>query len=317
LFTPTIFDDTAELAGNVPKQAGLNPGLARFADVVRELASESGASCVDFYEPMDRLNRQMQAANPAFTLVGPDRIHPGAPGHLVMTYLLLRAQRAPSLVSRVTVDAASRRVVTVENGEAEWADAPPAATGAVVFRWRARALPFPVDAAATPARAWVPFDAELNQEILRLSGLKPGRYELSIDGQPLRTWTAEELAAGVNLAVEVGTPQHRQAAEVAKLLRTRHTLIAGNLRFIAMAEHLYGPRDGTSPTATLMEELLAPVPTTWRERPPARSIQDAVEHYVERKTNQAGTEATARKLASEARAHAQPREHLYSVAAVR
>lgn len=223
----------------------MNRGLARFADAVRELARETGAGCVDFFGPMDLWNRQQQAANPAFTLVGPDRIHPGPPGHLAMAFLFLRAQRAPSLVSWAKVDAAAHRVVSVENGDAEWAESLPSASpttpGVVTFRWHARALPFPVDAASAPARGWVPFDAELNQEILQVIGLKGGRYALRIDDSVVRTWTAEELAAGVNLANEPTTPQHQQAADVARLLRERFLLGSVNLRMLAMAEHLYGP----------------------------------------------------------------------------
>jgi lysophospholipase L1-like esterase len=309
LLTPTIFDDTAELAA--PKQTGINRALEEYAAAVESLALETGAACVNFHRPMHALNQAQQAANPEFTVVGPDRIHPGPPGHLLMAYLFLKAQHSPALVSRLTFDAAGGRVLAVENGEAAGADAAPA--GGLAFRWKAHALPFPVEAAAATVRAWVPFDAELNQEILRVVGLAPGRYAVKIDGSEVRVWTAEELDLGVNLALEPATPQYRQAQEVAQRVRQRFDLVAGVIRSLAMAEHLYGPRDDGPFTIERMEPLLARARESWQGKPPARSIQDAVERYTERKGKESGFEATARQLAGEARELARPREHRYEI----
>jgi hypothetical protein len=54
-------------------------------------------------------------------------------------------------------------------------------------------------------------------------GLSAGRYTLKIDGEPAGTFTAAELAAGVNLAT-LPTPMARQAAEV-HALTLRHNNI--------------------------------------------------------------------------------------------
>ena len=64
------------------------------------------------------------------------------------------------------------------------------------------------------------FVQALNQEPLKVRGLAAGRYALKIDGETAGTFTAEQLAAGVNLA-ELPTPMARQAAEV-HALTLRH-----------------------------------------------------------------------------------------------
>jgi hypothetical protein len=54
------------------------------------------------------------------------------------------------------------------------------------------------------------FTAELNQQPLRISGLKQGAYALRIDGQQVGVFTDQELAAGLNLAT-LPTPMFEQA----------------------------------------------------------------------------------------------------------
>jgi len=48
---------------------------------------------------MTALNREQQKNNPTWTIVGGDRVHPGAPGHLMMAWLFLKSQNAPAAVS--------------------------------------------------------------------------------------------------------------------------------------------------------------------------------------------------------------------------
>jgi len=63
----------------------------------------------------------------------------------------------------------------------------------------------------------------LNQEPLKVSGLKPGNYTLQIDGKPVGTFSAADLAQGINLAT-LDTPMAQQAAEVYSLT-VAHTTI--------------------------------------------------------------------------------------------
>jgi hypothetical protein len=53
----------------------------------------------------------------------------------------------------------------------------------------------------------------LDQQVLRITGLASGRYEVLIDGTTVGRFTAAELTAGVNLAREE-TSMYRQALPV-------------------------------------------------------------------------------------------------------
>ncbi|MGI6389299.1 MAG: SGNH/GDSL hydrolase family protein [Kiritimatiellia bacterium] len=217
--TPSPFDQTGVNDRN-NNQPGCNDGLARCAEIVRELAAQNKDTVVDFHAPMTALNLERQRSDPSFTIIGPDRVHPGAPGHLMMAWLFLKAQGAPALVARVEIDAAAGRVVASENATVTGLEK---RDGGWSFTVLEQALPFPIDPAARPLLAWVPIERELNQEVLTVRGLAPGRYELRIDGAAVDQFDAEALAKGVNLASNDATPQVRQARAVAQLNEARRS----------------------------------------------------------------------------------------------
>jgi lysophospholipase L1-like esterase len=235
LIKPSIFDDTADLPkANSP---GCGAALAAFAARVQVIADEFKVPTVDFNSPLAAINRELQKMNPHFTIVGADRVHPASPGHLVMAYEFLRAQKAPAHVSQITIDAAAGRVGRLENCEVSHLSAQ---SNAVSFTCLEAALPFPVEASAAPALGYISFTQELNQETLQVRGLAPGSYELSIDGRAIRSFTAAELADGVNLAGETNAPQLQQSLQVLSALRRKWEAV-GKLRTIAYVEHTSWP----------------------------------------------------------------------------
>ena len=83
----------------------------------------------------------------------------------------------------------------------------------VSFTCLSGSLPFPVSSAAEKALTLVPFTDDLNREILTVSGLHKGEYELLIDGQSVFSGSAKDFRAGINLATNTNTPQYQQAVE--------------------------------------------------------------------------------------------------------
>lgn len=215
--TPSPFDQTVVLEKE-NNQPGCNDGLGRCADIVRELAAKNGGTVVDFHGPMTALNLEQQKKDPKWTIIGGDRVHPSAPGHLMMAWLFLKTQGVPALVSRVSVDAAAGRVVENVNAEVTGVGKK---DGGVAFTVLEKALPFPVDPAANSLLALLPIEKELNQQVLAISGLAEGTYEVRIDGAAVARPTARELAEGINLAFNEATPQCKQAQGVARLNEQR------------------------------------------------------------------------------------------------
>ena len=215
--TPSPFDQTVVLEKN-NNQPGCNDGLGQCAMIVRELAAKNNGTVVDFHGPMTALNLEQQKKDPKWTIVGGDRVHPGAPGHLMMAWLFLKAQGAPSVVSKVAVDVAAGCASESVNAEVTAVEK---TDGGVAFTVLERALPFPLDPAARPILERLPIEKDLNQERLSITGLAAASYELKIDGAAVGRYTAAELAKGINLAFNEATPQFKQARRVSQLNEQR------------------------------------------------------------------------------------------------
>ncbi len=217
LITPSPFDQTVTNDRN-NNQPGCNDGLARCAQIVREIGAKHGCDVVDFNGPMTAFNLEQQRREPTFTIIGGDRVHPGPEGHLMMAWLFLKAQGAPSLVSEVAIDGARGNLTRASNAEVRdilQKD------GALHFAILEKALPFPVDKAARPLLGRLPIERDLNQEMLSVAALPEGEYELMIDGSVAGRYSSIALARGINLASDDAAPQFRQAQEVATLNERR------------------------------------------------------------------------------------------------
>lgn len=204
--TPSPYDDTADLP--LENLFGCNAALAQCGEYGKELAAKYQAGLVDLNGPMTALNLEKQKADPKYTLIGPDRVHPGDLGMLVMAYYYLRAQGVPALVSKIAI--ADAKVAEAAN--ATVTDLRQDA-GGVNFDCLQKALPWPIEASAKEALSLVPLEADLDQELLQVA-LPDGEYVLAIDGTEVGRYSAEALRAGVNLALNDKTPQYQQALNV-------------------------------------------------------------------------------------------------------
>jgi len=251
--SPSIFDQTGNQKND--KLTGVNDALKSCGVADRNLAEKYHGDFIDFNTPMDALNRKEQKKNPEFTLIGGDRIHPGPVGHFVMAYLFLKGQEVSPIVSMLNIDATGGKVAREENCKISNLKV----NGAMLsFDCQENALPFPVDAAFTKALELIPFIDQLNQEMLFVTGLKEGLYELLIDGRAVSQVTADNLKNGLNLALLRNTPQYKQAIAVQGILGTRAG-IESKLRTIAHVEHsmLSGlkPRNSATEQKFLQERL--------------------------------------------------------------
>jgi len=217
--TPSIYDDTAQM--ETENLFGVNAALGTCGGYARDLAAQFSGGLVDFHGPMTALNLEHQKLDPTFTLVGPDRVHPGDIGQLVMAYLFLKAQRVPSVVSRLVLDADALQVVECENAQVSSLSA--TETG-VRFDYLEHALPFPLEQVAAPALELVPFEQDLDQEMLTVRLKQPGTYRLLVDDKPVGDYSSEQLSAGVNLALNAATPQFAQAQALHATVERRRGL---------------------------------------------------------------------------------------------
>ena len=230
LITPSIYDETTKLEkANPDIGAGRNGALGKCAEKILGWSKQYHTGLVKFWEVMKSINEREQARDPAFTIVGADRVHPGAVGHFVMAYTLLKAQGMPREVARIAIDARQGKAGEAVNCQI---DGVKTAAGGVEFDCLETALPFVVPDEARAALSLVPFVEDLDQEPLRVTGLTDGSYNLKIDDQAVGKFTAADLQKGINLATISKTPQYQQSAAATKINADR-TRAAGTLRTIA------------------------------------------------------------------------------------
>lgn len=229
--TPTIYDDTVDVEGVNYK--GSNAALAQCAERVRTLAKDRDIALVEVYEPMNALNRRIQNDDPKATVVGPDRIHPLDPGQFFIAWRILEAQDVPGIVSSLTVDAAAGKATECENATLLDLAASPQSLS---FRLLEKALPYPMAPKAQPAMEWVPFQEEMNRQMVRIVGLDPGDYDLTIDGKSVLRADAADWARGVDLAANEKTPMLAQARKVYDILEKRFSQQV-RIRNVAKVRH--------------------------------------------------------------------------------
>jgi len=217
--TPTIYDEDVD--STVESLRGVNGALRECSDFVLQFARSKNMPAVDFWHPMDELNRKRQKTDPKFTLTSKDRVHPGPAGHLVMAYLFLDQTGAPRDVWRLSLDAKTSQVLSQTNCEATAFSSNPKS---LTFSNRELALPFPCIADAKDAFSWVPFDERLNQQTLQISHLDEGNYTLQINQAEVGQYSATELEKGINLAINPKTPQSAQSQKIAALCQEHYTL---------------------------------------------------------------------------------------------
>lgn len=223
LMTPTMFDSRAVRLRDPKANGGrlefYNSTLAYYGAWLREVAVENGDGFVDMYSLLNNLTLAARKFNPNFTMIR-DAVHPDPPGQLVMAYALLKDLDAPAVVADIKIGLGSPSPATeTKGGELSDLNTPGAA---VEFTWTAAALPLVVPAEAESGAKMLYLGHTLGRESLTITGLTEPAYELKIDGEPTGVYTAAQLARGVELEENARTPQHKQAAEVARLNKQRN-----------------------------------------------------------------------------------------------
>lgn len=194
LMTPTPYDQYTAAKGENLVECN-EPGLAACAEAVRELASRLHTGIAELHRPMT----EMFKSNPDFRFC-PDRIHPGAEGHLVMAAHILKSLGASPFVSKVEIDANNK-----DEG--------------VKFTYSPKSLPFPLlpECRKIDESGMFSFANEINREEIVVRRLPYGVYALNFDGREIGRFTSEALSRGVNIAT-LDTENQRRAQAAAKPL---------------------------------------------------------------------------------------------------
>jgi len=269
MISSSLYDETVKNPKNY--FPGKSRAMQQIAAFQQEAAKQEGWGFVDLLNPMTEITLRQQQKDTAFTLTGSDRIHPGNAGHFVMAWLFLRQQgMAGKAVADVVVDDKTAKVLRSDNCQLSGLVVKP---GEVRFDYLASSLPFPED---TIPRMWenphrqsealdvIPFNDEMNREMLTVKGLSGRNYEVSMDGHPIGTWTGEQLGSGVNLALVKTTPEYEQAMAVL-WLNERRMELESKLRAYYWLQFDYFQDRGMKykDDARAMDSVLVKAKTDW------------------------------------------------------
>ena len=218
LMTPTPYNQYGKNNPSTYNEVGL--GTA--GKIVRKTAKEKGLQVVEFYDPMTEIIKKQPKYSPMRT----DKVHPNSLGHLLMAYYLCKAADLDGKIAEVTLDAADGKVKTVRHAvirniktveEGWWLTK---TVKGISFEYTPERLPFITDEKQhSGIDTLVPFTADFNTELMQITGLEQGKYQLLADGSAIGVFSSEELEKGINLAV-LDTPSRRQAQKMFQQIYT-------------------------------------------------------------------------------------------------
>ena len=207
-----VVEGSAGCVGKNPSWTGdknatveqLNLNLCQLRNIGLDLAKEEKIGFADVFWPMlteGFLARQQYGTN--FAIAGKDGVHPDWAGHVVMAYAFLRALGLDGDIGTFTVDLKSGKakvssgheLLGFKDGE---------------LQVKSHRYPFCVGE-GDPSRddnihagtMLVPFNEELNRLMLVVKHPQAKSYKITW-GEETRTFTADQLTKGINLAAEFG-----------------------------------------------------------------------------------------------------------------
>jgi lysophospholipase L1-like esterase len=308
LLQPSIYDQTAVIEAE--NLYGVNDALQRCAQQMRSLSEKYQTGLVDFQTILLRINKEEQLKDPAFTIIGKDRVHPLSAGHFVMAYQFLKDTKAPRYISKMVIEqnltASQKNSFNVEIKKQD------SKSNQLTFECLEKSLPCPIKESAKKALSWVPFNEEFNTELLQVKSLAPGSYNLYIDDILISAFTAADLSIGINIALYQNTPQYQQAIKVMDACvkyRDAESLIR-NLRFVEFTQ-LSGLKDQSD--LSVVEEYLAKRLETLKDGGHYEYYQKQFKNYILKKNTETEALKKLPQLAAKIYEVNQPKPHTFRI----
>lgn len=279
LITASAYDDVTKTPGFA---GGYNSTLVAYGEAVRELGHEYNIPVADTNAPLVAALSRANTVNPAVaSKILPDRVHPQHGGHLVMAAALLKAWNAPATVAEVEINAQSGQVTRAENTRIS-----NLSTGGdtLAFMEQDGALPWPLDrdperdADTQLALGVTDIEQDLNRYMLKVTGLKSTRYQMTVDGKALGFFAASDLENGIDLAAISGLPSNEQARLVLGVTRKHNDLHSQKWRVVQLGDKRKGIDDVPADVRTKMDALDAQERDAIKEQ---RALAQPRPHRVE------------------------------------
>lgn len=176
------------------------------------LGRREGLPVIDDCTPVEQVLERAKAVNPSMaSLLVIGRIHPSEPLQWVMAEAVMKAWHFDPVVSAVTLSAQSNSVLRSQRTQVS-----DLSVSGEEISWTQhdQALPVPFDF-DDPLMNFVLAISDLetiDQEKLKVVGLRQGEYKLAVDGKDVGSFNAQQLGSGVNLGL-LKTPMWHEARD--------------------------------------------------------------------------------------------------------
>ena len=194
-------------------------------------AEKFGFPFVDQYAITRKALEKMEADKADNVKPFPDGFHTAPSGGLFMAHAILTGLKAPALVSDATIDVPAGKATESACKVTGLAADP---TG-VEFSRLDDAIPFAIQPDYVSLLPYVNNLKDLNWYGLKVTGLASGKYAVAVDGAEVAQYTADELAAGVNLGTATKGPIWEQGKKVRDAINAKNQMVHQRFRGVLMA----------------------------------------------------------------------------------
>ncbi len=225
LLTPTMYDPVPNRLNNraqEPRDSAYPKVLETYAAWIKEQGKQRGIPVADFYFPFRSVMEDQRREQADWTII-PDSMHPTAAGHVIMAAAFINDAAFHPPVSDIVILRKDGKL-TGTGATGELADLAEPAEDKVTFTFTSASLPWVIPPEGAEGVKLLKPTVKLNTERVIVRNIKPGTYELKIDGESIGRWTDKEFNTGVDLAGITTTPQYQQALKVAVLNVKRNAL---------------------------------------------------------------------------------------------
>ncbi|WP_406699386.1 GDSL-type esterase/lipase family protein [Singulisphaera sp. Ch08] len=176
------------------RKSGEAPAAKRqkYAETMISHGQKKGWVVVDTHHPLAVMQTESQKDDPTYSMLK-DKIHLTTPAYIGWGYLLYDLLAPPAVESAATIKADGHVTATANCQLLDVSSS----DGLLAFTRADKVLPIlPPD--LLPPRKHVPMEAR-SRYMLKVTGLAPGKYQLTCEGQAIGTVEADALGRGVNL----------------------------------------------------------------------------------------------------------------------
>ena len=229
LSTPFFYDD-GDYGEDSPHPAidGINEALKKVGNGVKTIGEKYNLKVVDTWKITNDVSEQTRAEKGGqMVMHWSDRVHLRPTGGYAMLYQFVKDMGLNELVASIDIDASASKIIA-ENATVKLLECD---ERKVEYTYLANAIPLATESYYKEAKdLFVGMDiSDINQEIIRATGLLDGTYSICFDGVEIIKCTSDELAEGINIAELSNNPAQIKAKNVVKYVwKSKHEAMKNN-----------------------------------------------------------------------------------------